>query len=128
MPKKIVLVIDDEPEILSVIAKRLIVAGYEVVTAKDGVEGLTKAANLKPDIVLLDILLPKMDGYEVCRLLKFDEKNKSIPVIMLSAKTQDVDKEMGKKVNADDYVTKPFDAQDLILRIKKLTGEAISPA
>ena len=123
MPKKIVLVVDDEAEIISILVKRLTVAGYDVITAKDGIEGLNKASNLKPDLVILDILMPKMDGYEVCRLLKFDEKLKSIPVIMLTAKTQEADKEVGKKVKADDYVTKPFEIEDLLMRIKKLIGE-----
>lgn len=123
MAKKIVLVVDDETEIVSVLVKRLTVAGYEVITAKDGMEALEKVSKLKPDLVLLDIIMPKMDGYEVCRLLKFDERSRSVPIIMLTAKTQEVDKDAGRKVRADDYITKPFEIDDLLGRIKKLLGE-----
>jgi DNA-binding response OmpR family regulator len=122
MPKKI-LVVDDETELLKALSIRLKTSGYEVITASDGQEGLEKAKSLNPDLIVLDILMPKMDGYEVCRMLKFDEKYKSIPVIMLTAKTQDIDKAMGKKVGANDYITKPFETQDLIDKIKKYLGE-----
>ena len=117
MAKKI-LVVDDETELLKAISILLKTSGYEVVTAQDGQEGLEKAKSLSPDLIVLDILMPKMDGYEVCRLLKFDEKYKSIPIIMLTAKVQDIDKAMGKKVGADDYIAKPFETQDLIDKIK----------
>lgn len=122
MAKKI-LVIDDEPRLLKAITIRLKASDYEVITGQDGAEGLEKAKSLNPDLIVLDILMPKMDGYEVCRLLKFDEKYKSIPVIMLTAKAQDIDKAMGKKVGADDYITKPFETQDLVDKIKKHLGE-----
>ena len=122
MAKKI-LVIDDEPRLLKAITIRLKASGYEVITGQDGAEGLEKAKSLNPDLIVLDILMPKMDGYEVCRLLKFDEKYKSIPVIMLTAKAQDIDKAMGKKVGADDYITKPFETQDLVDKVKKHLGE-----
>ena len=117
MAKKI-LVVDDETELLKAISILLKTSGYEVVTAQDGQESLEKAKSLSPDLIVLDILMPKMDGYEVCRLLKFDEKYKSIPIIMLTAKVQDIDKAMGKKVGADDYIAKPFETQDLIDKIK----------
>ena len=122
MSKKI-LVIDDETELLKALTIRLKTSGYEVITAQDGQEGLEKAKSSNPDLIVLDILMPKMDGYEVCRLLKFDEKYKSIPVIMLTAKAQDIDKTMGKKVGVDDYITKPFETQDLVDKIKKYIGE-----
>lgn len=122
MAKKILL-IDDEPELLKAITICLKTSGYEVETAQDGVEGLEKAKDSKPDLIVLDILMPKMDGYEVCRLLKFDEKYKSIPVIMLTAKVQDIDKAMGKKVGADNYIAKPFEVQGLVDKIKKHLGE-----
>lgn len=122
MSKKI-LVVDDETELLKAISILLKTSGYEVIAAQDGQEGLEKAKSLSPDLIVLDILMPKMDGYEVCRLLKFDEKYKSIPIIMLTAKVQDIDKAMGKKVGADDYITKPFETQDLVDKIKKHLGE-----
>lgn len=122
MPKKILL-IDDEPEILKVLAKRLQDAGFEVITAADGIEGLDKARATSPDLILLDILMPKIDGFDVCRLLKFDDRYKNIPIILLTAKTQDADKETGKKVGANGYITKPFESSDLIAKIKELIGE-----
>ena len=122
MARKI-LVIDDETELLKAISICLKASGYEVITAQDGQEGLEKAKASNPDLIILDVLMPKMDGYEVCRLLKFDEQYKSIPVIMLTAKVQDIDKAMGKKVGADDYITKPFETHDLIDKIKKNLGE-----
>lgn len=122
MPKKI-LVVDDETELLKALSIRLKTSGYEVITASDGQEGLEKAKSLNPDLIVLDVLMPKMDGYEACRMLKFDEKYKSIPIIMLTAKAQDIDKVMGKKVGADDYITKPFETQDLIDKIKRRLGE-----
>lgn len=121
MPKKI-LIVDDETELLKAISIRLKASGYEVLTAQDGQEGLEKARNSNPDLIILDVLMPRLDGYEVCRLLKFDEKHSLIPVIMLTAKTQEVDKAMGKKVGANDYLTKPFETQDLIDKIKKYLG------
>jgi len=114
-----ILVVDDEVELLKAMSIRLKASGYEVITAQDGQEGLEKAKRLIPDLIVLDVLMPKLDGYEVCRLLKFDEKYKYIPVIMLTAKAQDIDKATGKKVGADDYITKPFETQDLIEKIKK---------
>jgi DNA-binding response OmpR family regulator len=120
--KKKILVVDDELAFLELITARLEASGYEVITAKDGVEGLDKAKNLNPDLVILDILMPKLDGYEVCRFLKFDEKHSGIPIIMLSAKTQEIDKEISKQVRADDYITKPFENTELLEKIRKLTG------
>ena len=118
MSKKI-LVVDDEAELSKAIIIRLKTLGYEVISAQDGQEGLEKAKNENPDLIVLDILMPKMDGYEVCRMLKFDEKYKSIPIIMLTARAKDIDKVMGKKVGADDYITKPFETEELIDKIKK---------
>jgi len=122
MARKI-LVVDDETELLKAISILLKTSGYEVITAQDGQEGLEKAKSLSPDLIVLDVLMPKMDGYEVCRMLKFDEKYKSIPIIMLTAKVQDIDKAMGKKVGADDYLTKPFETRDLVDKIKKHLAE-----
>jgi len=83
-------------------------------------EGLDKAREEKPDLILLDVMMPKMDGYEVCRLLKYDEEFETTPIIMLTARTQAKDKSIGKDVGADDYITKPFDGTDLLEKIKKL--------
>lgn len=122
MPKKI-LVIDDEIDFINILTMRLKATGYETVAALDGRDGLDKARRLNPDLIILDIMMPKMDGYEVCRLLKFDEKYKSIPIIMLTAKTQVVDKTMGGAVGADDYITKPFESDELIKKVKSILGK-----
>jgi CheY-like chemotaxis protein len=122
MAKKI-LIADDEQDFLSLIKIRLEAAGYEVTTASDGIEALKQVEKIRPDMVILDILMPKLDGYEVCRLLKFDERYKSLPVVILSARAQDIDKEMGRLVRADAYISKPINDQDLLETIKKQLGE-----
>ena len=121
MAKKI-LIADDEQDFLAFIKIRLEASGYEVSTAIDGLEALKQVEKIKPDLVILDILMPKMDGYEVCRLLKFDERYKSMSVVMLSARSQDIDKEMGRLVKADAFVTKPINDQELLETIKKQLG------
>ncbi len=120
MPAKKILVVDDEVNILTIMEARLLASGYEVIMASDGQEGLAKARNEKPDIIILDIMLPKLDGYKVCRLLKADEQYKHIPIILLSARTQDSDLEIGKQQGADAYVTKPFTADVLLGKIQEL--------
>jgi len=119
MAKKILLV-DDEPHIITMLENRMKHAGYEVITACDGQDALTKAQKEKPDLIILDLMLPKLDGYKVCRMLKFDEKYKHIPIIMLSARAQEADKKMGETVGADGFVTKPFEPQVLLGKIKDL--------
>jgi two-component system alkaline phosphatase synthesis response regulator PhoP len=123
MDKKKILIVDDEVQLVKMVQMRLEVNNYEVVTAHDGMEGIEKAKKENPDLILLDIMLPKMDGYKVCRLLKFDAKYKQIPIIMFSAKVQEKDVALGKEVGADAYVTKPFKVEDLLGQIKKLLGE-----
>lgn len=120
--KKKILVVDDEKDLVETLVFRLEALGYEALTAYNGQEGLDKARSEKPDLILLDVMMPVMDGYQVCRMLKFDEEFKSIPIIMLTARGQDKDKKTGSDVGADDYVTKPFDSADLTARIKKLIG------
>ncbi|MFA5349691.1 MAG: response regulator [Candidatus Paceibacterota bacterium] len=119
MAKKILLV-DDEPHIITMLENRMKHAGYEVITACDGQEALLKAHKEKPDLIILDLMLPKLDGYKVCRMLKFDEKYKHIPIIMLSARAQEADKKMGETVGADGYVTKPFEPQVLLGKVEDL--------
>jgi DNA-binding response OmpR family regulator len=114
LPKKRILVVEDEPAIRAMLRKRLEANGYEVMDAEDGEEGLTLARREKPDIILLDLMLPKRDGYSVCRLLKFDQRYRHIPVVMLTARAQDKDRRLGQQTGADAYVTKPFDATELL--------------
>jgi len=122
MAKKI-LVVDDEVQLVEMVKIRLEANGYEVLAAYDGQEALDKTREEKPDLIVLDLMLPKLDGYKVCRMIKFDDKYKSIPIILFSARAQDSDKEMGVQVGADAYITKPFEPQVLLSKIKELLGE-----
>ena len=112
-----VLVIDDERNILDIIRFNLEVEGYEVVTSRDGEEALRMVRELKPDLILCDIMMPEVDGLEVCRRLKADGRTNQIPVVMLSARTQAQDKVASIEAGADDFITKPFDFSDLVARI-----------
>ena len=107
MTKKI-LVCDDEPYILMALTDAVEMEGYECVTAINGKEALQKARETLPDLIMLDIMMPFMDGFEVCRELKADAATRDIPIIMLTAKSQQVDIQKGKDAGADDYITKPF--------------------
>jgi len=115
-----ILIVDDEQPILEALTIRLEANGYEVITAIDGADGLSKARLEKPDLIVLDVMLPKMNGYKVSRMLKFDENYQHIPIIMLTAKTSQVDKIVGLEIGADDYLTKPFDMRELIARIRAI--------
>jgi len=120
MDKKKILVIDDESDLVEMLSIRLEANNYQVITASDGQLGLDKARSEKPDLIILDLMLPKIDGYKVCRLLKFDEKYKNIPVVLFTAKALDADKELGEEVGADAYITKPFEPGILLDKIKQL--------
>lgn len=115
---KRILIVDDERDLVDLLKARLEAQGFEVVTAYDGQEGLEKAKEEKPDLILLDVMMPKMDGYQVCRFLKFDEAFKQIPIIMLTARGQEQDQKKGMEVGADAYVIKPFDKEDLLKKIQ----------
>lgn len=119
MEKKILLV-DDERDLLEIVKMRLEASGYKVLTALDGQEGFDMAKREKPDLVILDLMLPKIDGYKVCRMLKFDEKYKKIPIILFTARAQEADKKLGEEVGADAYITKPFEPEVLLEKIKEL--------
>lgn len=110
-----VLVIDDEKNIVEIIAFNLKKEGYEVIKALDGEEGLAACLEHKPDLVLLDIMMPKMDGYEVCKKIR---EKMNTPIIMLTARAEEVDKVLGLELGADDYVTKPFGTRELMARVK----------
>ena len=114
---KKVLVVDDDPDIVALLKTMLEAQGIVVVTAVDGQDALEKARSENPNLILLDIMLPKLDGYKVARMLKFDEKYLQIPIIMLTAKIQEKDKQMGFETGADEYVTKPFDITKLMERV-----------
>jgi len=117
---KKILVVDDEPDVASLLTLMLKSQGYDVITARDGQEALEKARNQNPDLILLDVMLPKMDGYKVARMLKFDENFSHIPIILLTAKIQEKDRQTGLEMGANDYVTKPFDTGSLLSKIKEM--------
>ncbi|MFO7979629.1 MAG: response regulator [Candidatus Aminicenantes bacterium] len=117
MAKKI-LIVDDDPEILRLLASRLKNSGYDVVSASDGESGLKKAITKKPDLVLLDIIMPGLNGFEVCKRLKENDKTKLIPVIMLTALAGEKDLSKGLEEGAVCFITKPFSAEDLLHKIK----------
>jgi DNA-binding response OmpR family regulator len=115
-----VLVVDDEPDAVELIEFNLKAAGYDVVTASDGEEALKKAKAVLPDLVILDLMLPEVDGLEVCKILRRDPATSSMPIIMLTAKAGEIDRVLGLELGADDYVTKPFSPRELVLRVKNL--------
>jgi two-component system alkaline phosphatase synthesis response regulator PhoP len=116
-PKKI-LVVDDEADLVETIRFPLQMEGFNVLVSYNGEDALTQARKENPDLILLDLMLPKLDGYKVCRLLKFDERYRHIPILMLTAKTQEKDKLLGKETGADEYITKPFDIDELMKKVK----------
>jgi DNA-binding response OmpR family regulator len=119
MAKKILLV-DDEQALLEMVKMRLETNGYDVITAGDGQEALDTARQEKPDLIILDLMLPKMDGYKVCALLKKDSRYASIPILMFTAKAQQDDVKIGEEVGANGYITKPFEPQALLAKIKEV--------
>ncbi|MBU2436894.1 MAG: response regulator [Candidatus Omnitrophica bacterium] len=124
MDEKRILLVDDEIELVEMVKMRLGAGGYEVITAYDGQEALNKAKRVKPDLIILDIMLPKMDGYKVCGLLKADIRYSKIPIIMFSAKAQEEDMKLGEEVGAQSYVTKPFEPQVLLSKITELLKQS----
>ncbi len=123
MPPKI-LVVDDEPDILDVLRYNLEKADFGVLTAQDGERALEIARSERPALVVLDLMLPGIEGEEVCRLLKQDEATRSIPVLMLTAKGQEVDRIVGLELGADDYVVKPFSPREIVLRVRAILRRA----
>jgi len=120
MPKEQILIIEDDKHISRLVKYNLEKAGYDCTVADDGEEALGILAKERPDLIILDIMLPKMDGFELCRAIKQDVKLKNIPIIMLTAKGEEVDRIVGLELGADDYVVKPFSPRELILRIKAI--------
>ena len=112
-----ILIVEDDKTLLDVLKYNLLKEGYGVVTAVDGVQALDVARNEKPDLIVLDIMLPKLDGFEVCRVLR---KEMAVPILMLTAKTEEIDKVVGLELGADDYLTKPFSLRELLARIRAM--------
>jgi two-component system phosphate regulon response regulator PhoB len=118
--KSKILIVDDEPETVEIVEFNLKQAGFGVVSASDGGEALKKAKSAAPALIVLDLMLPEIDGMEVCKSLRRDPVTANIPVIMLTAKATELDRVLGLELGADDYLTKPFSPRELVLRVKKL--------
>lgn len=117
---KRVLIIEDELDLVAALRLRLEANGYQVSEATDGQAGLNKAREEKPDLIILDVRLPRLDGFTLCRMLKFDEKFQNIPIILLTARIQQADVQQGMEAGADAYMTKPYKAEELLKKIKEL--------
>jgi DNA-binding response OmpR family regulator len=116
----VVLVADDDPDILQLVTFQMERAGYQVVRAADGEEALRLARELEPDLAVLDVMMPKLTGYDVTRKLREEDATRDIPVILLTARVQEADVEEGFEAGADDYLTKPFSPQELLERVEAI--------
>lgn len=116
---KKVLIVDDEQDIVESLKFVLETEGYECFTAYNGEDGLKAAKEIRPDLIILDIMMPKMNGYKISRLLKFDTKYKDIPIIMLTARSQEEDKLIGEETGANEYITKPFDLDYVVAKVSE---------
>ena len=121
-PAPLVLVADDDPDILTLVGFRLERAGYEVLPARDGEEALALALERQPDLAILDVMMPKLDGYEVTQRLRDHAATSSMPVILLTARVQEADITRGFEAGADDYIKKPFSPQELRTRVQAILG------
>ncbi|MGM0501196.1 MAG: response regulator [Bacillota bacterium] len=113
-----ILVVDDEENIVKLLSYNLKQEGYEIITANDGQEALKKLEETTPDLMILDLMLPKVDGWDICRKVRKNDNFSNLPIIILSAKEEEIDKILGLELGADDYVTKPFSPRELLARVK----------
>ena len=123
-----ILVADDEVDVLNLVSSNLKAAGFTVLRAEDGPSALEQARQSLPALIVLDLMLPGLSGLEVCKLLRSEAATKLIPIIMLTAKAEEVDRIVGLELGADDYITKPFSPRELVLRVKSVIRRASSPA
>ena len=117
--QKIILVVDDEPDIALALKDRLEMEGYQIITAADGMEALEKLAETEPALILMDVMMPRMNGFQACRKIKSTTEWSKIPVILLTAKSQESDKYWGKESGCDDYVMKPFEMDEIVGKISR---------
>jgi DNA-binding response OmpR family regulator len=120
--KSRILIVDDEADLVAVLRVGLEIEGFDVIEAADGEEGLRLAREQKPALMLLDLMLPKLDGYKVCRALKFDERYKSLPILILSARSGEQDRRLALDMGADGFITKPYEMKDLVAKVKHKLG------
>ena len=113
-----ILIVDDEADLVSVLRIGLEIEGFEVIVASDGEEGLRKAREERPELVVLDLMLPKLDGYRVCRALKFDERYRNLPIVILSARSGEQDRRLAFDMGADAFVSKPYDMAALVKLVR----------
>jgi phosphate regulon transcriptional regulator PhoB len=118
--KQAILVVDDEPDVIDLVRSNLESAGFKVIAAADGTAAIERARRDAPALIVLDLMLPEISGSEVCKLLKRDPLTAAIPIIMLTAKAEEIDRVVGLELGADDYVTKPFSPRELVLRVKSV--------
>ena len=123
--KNTILVVDDEQDVIQLVLSNLKRAGYAVITAEDGQQGIDIARSDKPDLMILDLMLPSMSGLEVCRVLKGDPGIALMPIIMLTARQEEIDRVVGFELGADDYVTKPFSPRELVLRVQSVLRRSL---
>jgi DNA-binding response OmpR family regulator len=121
LPEQTVLVVEDEDNLLEALKYNLVREGYQVHTARDGDEGLAAARSSRPDLVILDVMLPRLDGFELCRILR---RETNIPIMILTAKGEEIDRVVGLELGADDYVTKPFSMRELLVRVRNMLRRA----
>ena len=119
---KKILIVDDEQDIVESLKFVLEVSGYVCYTAFNGEDGLRLAKEIIPDLIILDVMMPKINGYKISRLLKYDNKYKDIPILMITARSQDEDKIIGEETGANEYITKPFVVDDVVQRVKSYLG------
>jgi DNA-binding response OmpR family regulator len=128
MSKMRVLIVEDDKDILQLLSYNMQASGFDVLTSRDGFEAISVARQNLPDFIILDLMLPNMDGFEVCKELKRDGETKHIPILMLTARGEEVDRIVGLELGADDYVVKPFSPRELILRIRAILRRSATDA
>ena len=125
--RQTILVVDDEPDIVEIIQYNLEKSDFDVIVAADGPAALEKVRDETPDLIVLDLMLPGLEGTDVCRILKQDERTRSIPILMLTAKSEEIDRIIGLELGADDYVVKPFSPREIALRIRNILRRRTAP-
>lgn len=120
---KKVLIVDDEQDIVESLQFVLEAAGFECHCAYNGEEGLNLAREILPDLIILDVMMPKINGFKICRLLKYDSKYRNIPILMVTARSQMEDKQIGEETGVDEYITKPFELDEIVEKVKGYLGK-----
>jgi len=127
MPKAKILIVEDDRDIAEMVAYNLTEEGYEAISAFDGRNAVEMARRNRPDLIILDLMLPGLDGFEICKILRSERRTANVPIIILSAKSRETDKVLGLELGADDYVTKPFSPRELIARIRAVLRRGRAP-